>query len=354
MEQRFRLQAHEVWREGLVREGVYGQSADFADVLPKGVWNESQFVFGRYNARKGEETLTGHILFRPENGAEEENFLLATDVMGGMRGMGDPHFCNLGEFFFGSERVDEKQIVMALKTNQWGRVFYLDADNLRADGTMMPCDWGVFLAANGMGLWKWTMRDGVTWGKASNQGIFRWHEEPEAARFLATHSASDLKLLIQQQLSDADSEMAFARRWLQSEEDERINIAYHWKNGGTRAEFEKVLHWLLLSELSLQTETRLMWRIFPFGENGDRTPTTLDGPSGELEWPERLNKALFQLLSFFDLQPKNHRYPHPLCVQHSYIDDGLYANIKNPTAHERLEAQLQLTQWAQERGLSFD
>jgi len=353
VEHRFRLQAHEVWREGLVREGVYGQSADFADVLPKGVWDESRFVFGRYNARKGEETLTGHILFRPEHGAEEENFLLATDVMVGMRGPGGPFFCNLGEFFFGSERVDEKQIVMALKTNQWGRVFYLD-DDLRADGTLMPCDWGVFLAANGMGLWKWTMRDGVTWGKASNQGIFRWHEEPKAARFLATHSSSEVWLFIQEQL--ADSEMAFARHWLQSEGDERINVVYDWKNGGNRAEFERVMHWLLLSELSLQTETSLVWRIFPFGEDEDgyELESPLRGTSGPLEEPERLERAISELLWFFDLQPKNPQNLHLPCVQNSHFDRGLYANIKAPTAHERLEAQLQLTQWAQERGLSFD
>jgi len=352
MEQRFRLHPHEVWREGLVQEGVYGQSADFADVLSQGVWNESRFVFSRYNAYEGEETLTGNILFRPEHGAEEENFLLATDVMGGMRGGGGPYFCKLGDFIFGNERVDKKQIVEALKKNQWGRVFYLDADNLRADGAQMPCDWGVFLAANGMGLWKWTMRDGVTWGKASNEGIFRWHDEQEAARFLATHSSSEVWLFIRQQL--ADSEMAFARRWLQSEDDERINIAYRWKNGGSRAEFEKVMRWLLTSELSLQAETWLVWRIFPFDGDEDvyELDSPLSGPSGSLEWPERLYKALFQLLSFFDVQPdKSYNFP---CVKNSYFDRGLYANIRNSTAHERLEAQLQLTQWARERGLSFD
>jgi len=44
----------------------------------------------------------------------------------------------------------------------------------------------------------------------------------------------------------------------------------------------------------------------------------------------------------------------PLCVQNSYLDKWTYIRITEPTAHERLEAQLQLTQWAQERGLSFD
>jgi len=263
MEQRFRLHPHEVWREGLVREGVYGQSADFGNVLPKGVWDESRFVFSRYNARKGEETLTGHILFRPEHGAEEENFLTATDVMGGMRGMGGPHFCKLGDFIFGNERVDNKQIAAALQKNQWGRVFYFDADNLRADGMEMPCDWGVFLAANGMGLWKWMMRDGVTWGKASMESVFCWHEEPEAARFLATHSASEVWRHFQLQLADSQSDAAFSRRWLQLEEYERIDEVTQWKNG-SRKEFETVLRLLLLTAPTLQSarETQLTTSVF--------------------------------------------------------------------------------------------
>jgi len=347
MEHRFRLHPHEVWREGLVREGVYSQSADFADVLPKGVWNESRFVFSRYNARKGEETLTGNTLFRPEHGAEDENFLLATDAMGGMRGMGGPFFCKLGEFIFGSERVDKKQIVAALEKHQWGRVFYFD-DNLRADGAEVPCDWGVFLAANGMGLWKWTMRDGVTWGKASNEGIFRWHHNPQsAARFLTTHSSSEVWRQFQLQLADSKSDAAFSRRWLQSEEDERLRTLLVFENGSLQ-EWEMVVRWLLLRELTLQKVKSV--RFWGCIIDADADYHLLSYEEGFCAESQRLKRGMRQIQGYFSPGLEQSF----LCTQFYFTDANVEIHITEPTAHERLEAQLQLTQWARERGLSFD
>jgi len=352
MEHRFRLQAHEVWREGLVREGVYGQSADFADVLLQGVWNESRFVFGRYSPRKGEDTLTGNILFRPERGAEEENFLLATDAMGGMRGMGGPHFCKLGEFIFGSGRVDKKQIATALKKHQWGRVFYFN-DDLRADGTMMPCDWGVFLAANGMGLWKWTTRDGVTWGKASNEGIFRWHHNPQsAARLLTKHSSFEIWRQFQIQLADFQSDAAFSRRWLQMEEEERFDEVTQWKNG-SRGEYESVLRLLLLTEPTLQNARgiQLTTSVFEDEMKESHYLHELQADKYRAALSPRWQRAEETLRAYFEVELCERL---PLCARNSYIGKWTYIHITEPTAHERLEAQLQLRAWAEERGLSFD
>jgi hypothetical protein len=349
MEQRFKLQAHEVWREKLVREGVYGQSGDFKGVLPSGIWDDSRFMFGRYSPRGRENSFVGHILFRPENGAEEENFFCAVDVHGDSSRAGDADFCKLGEFVFGGEHVDLAQVQRALARGLWGRVFCLNENGLRREGDEMPCDWAVFLSANGFGLWKWTMRDGVTWGKASDEGMFRWHDdETEAARFLARTPSPDVWATFQLQLDNANSDAAWARRWLGLEEEARFDELAQWRQG-SRSEWETILRQLLLTDPQLQKtqEIDLTTSLFEIADWEE----TLMCDGYRTAFSPRLRAALALLQTHFDV-----RFPEqlPLCARKSYIDGNTYCRISEPTNHERLEAHQQLQTWAAQRGLSFD
>lgn len=344
MNQRFQLQAHEVGREKLVREQFYEQSGDFGDVLPKGVWNDSQFVWSRYNPRHSEGHLFGHLLFRPEQGSGDENFFVGSEA----RLSGGVPSSRPGEFFFGEEGTESHEMESALTINNWGRVFYLNGQGLRREEDELPCDWALFLSASGLGLWKWTMRDGVTWGEASANGLFCWHENPsEAARFLARTPSLEVWAQLQQQLKNPDSEMAFARRWLQLEDEEdRLDALTVWTRG-SRAQCEWVLRALALSDQELQgaSEATISWSM-----RGEEDSIWLHDED-DFGFSSRLQNAFALLREYFGVRPKTAQLP--LCAQTSLIDWQVLADIENPTAHERLEAQLQLQAWAKERGLSF-
>lgn len=342
----FRLHAHEVWREKLVREGTLAQSGDFAEVLPRGVWPGSRFCFGRYNPLRGHEGLVGHVVFRPEEGPDDENFFVALDVDGdAARGKA---FCKLGEFVFGNDRVDDAILKRALQFHQWGRVFYLDDQGLRQEEQERPCDWGVFLAANGWGLWKWSLRDGVTWGKASGEGVFRWNKKAsEAAQMLAQSSSHEVWRRFERQLTDPNFDGAFARRWLQTEEEERFDLVVEWARG-SKAEFDQVVGWLLMTHPSLQNAQTVSVMLDLFDTEPWSRSFQCDKQSEA--FPSWLEKALSKLTEFFG--PRRSSANHP-CIERSFVETSRWILV-SPSAHERLEAHQQLTQWARERGLSFD
>lgn len=344
----FHLQAHEVWREKLVREGVYEQSGEFGDVLPPGVWDDSRFVFGRYSARGREDFAVGNILFRPENGDPNENFFVASEVHNARK----VPFCNMGEFVFGNQKAGVSLLRSALQNNSWGRVFYLnDEAKLRREDELRPLDWGLFLAANGFGVWKWTMQDGVTWGTTSPEGLFRWKPSGAGhARFLATTSTPALCQHLENTLSDKHCEMSFARRWLQMEIQggERSDFVSTWTRG-SRLEAQEVLRWLLIREVAERKPQRLAvtWQMI----------LTEDEPDGF--WSEdkrsllRLEKAFNTLRDYFGVKSTTSS-SSPLCVRHTLVEREISVGVNEPSAHEQLEAHQQLQSWAKERGLSFD
>ena len=345
MEHRFKLHAHEVWREKLVREGVYDQrSGDLRRVLPPGVWDDSRFVFGPYTAL-GSTTreIIGHILFRPENGADEENFFVCERF----RGAEEP-LCRPANFYF--EQTEEESVLrFALSESRWGRVFYLDEDGLRRDNQLPPCDWGVFLCANGLGAWKWTMRDGVSWDKAGDDGVFRWHHNrTEATRFLARATSFDAWSEVQKQMRDSSSEMAFAKRWIQLDEEERLDEVVQWKCG-SRKEWQTVLRWLLLADPAL-LEANVI-ELFAPVTDVDGGIATLSCDEEEWDLPPFLSGGLDVLEHHFSPKWK------PILTstaKERAVDPTILLRLENPTHHERLEAHQQLQTWATQRGLSFD
>jgi len=352
MEHRFRLHPHEVWREGLVREGVYGQSADFADVLPEGVWNESRFVFGRYSPRGKEDGAIGHILFRPENGDENENFFVAAPLQRGLSNVKGNPACSIAEFVFGSERADPRDLRHALQANSWGRVFYFDEEENLSQASSRASSWALFLVASGYGVWKWTIKTGVTWGTTSAEGAFHWPPSgAEHGRFLASASSENLGVYLQTLLHNPESEIAFARRWLRTPDmEERAEMFSTWTNG-SRKEAHQVLRALLIQETDRLDVSDISadWCVLEMDQ--DMIWSDNGHIFSEADF-KRLRTVFKNLRAYFKVQPTKKR--RPLCVTNSGIGWSISEHITEPTAHERLEAQLQLTQWAQERGLSFD
>ncbi len=348
MKQKFQLHAHEVWREKLVREGEYEQSGDFVDVLPQGVWKDSRFVFGRYSARGRDDFAVGNIILRPETGDPQENFFVTGEVHNARK----VPLCNLGEIVFSSQKADATVLEMALANNTWGRLFYLDDERkLRREKELRPLNWGLFLAANGFGVWKWTMQDGVTWGKTSPEGLFRWKPSgANHARFLASTSTPVLLTHLENLLEDENSEISFAFRWLQMEEQsgERSDTVSTWTHG-SRAEAAEVLRWLLIREMGERKQDRLSLTWHMIHENGRADMIWSDGKSAF----SRLRSALASLRVYFGVKA-NTTKGHPLCVQHTHIEREISIYVDEPTAHERLEAHQQLQTWATQRGLSFD
>ncbi len=348
MTHRFKLHAHEVWREKLVTEGVYKGSGDFADVLPEGVWEESRFVFGRYWPQKRQlRSALGHVLFRPQTGLPKENFFVSFDEVFG--GVFQPH--RPGQFFF--DQTSELEIMSrALESNGWGRVFYLDGTKLRTEETPMPCEWGVFLSASGRGLWKWTLRDGVSWMQAERDGLFRWHKQPgEAARFLARTPSEDVWKQVGARLNNPRSLMARTRRTMETEHERRLEAIRLWHEK-SRPEWEQVVHWLLLTDPELQKVNHISLQV---------SVVYLEGMEGELfgalfcdekdvRHSERFQKGYEAVQAVLGPTLDG----QPLLRMGGFAEGFIEIEISNPTAHERLEALLQLQAWAKERGLSFD
>ncbi len=343
---KFRLQEHEVWRERLVREGEYAQSRNFGDVGEE--WNSQRFACGSYHPLRAAEGSVGYALFRPENAPETENFF-APDKLNIPHIAPEDHgfFCPREGAWSAHDSLDGA-VESALSQSVFGRVFYLEGDELRRDGTMRPCNWGVFICSTGHGLWKWTMRDGVTWNKTSSDGLFRWHNNPtKAARFLARTPSTQVWAHLQWQLEHPDSEIAFSRRWLQLGEEEQFDSLAVWTNG-SRDECSWVLRALALcdEELAGARSATITWSML-----GEDDSVWLHD---EDEWvfSSRLQRAFAALREYFGVRPM--WVDSPLCCETSDIEWQVLADIENPTAHERLEAHQQLETWAKERGLSFD
>ena len=347
MEHRFRLHPHEVWREGLVRRGVYKHSADFSDVLPDGVWDESRFVFTPYSPRHGENHVFGHVLFRPENGSMEENFFVGSNPS-----LADQisHW-RPGEFFFGDNGDGQSELKNVLSSNQWGRIFYFNEQCLRTQNEKIPSDWGAFLCADGWGSWKWATRDGSSWGKAKS-GIFRWHNALDEAARVLTHTPSfEIWTQLHEQLKNPESEAAFSLHWAQTEEDERGKLMLIFKRGSVE-EAQQVLDWLAASKIDYLSHSNvvLSWSPSTTGKYDDSL--WLASNFDEEGIPLDLQNALETLRKYFQVELRFSEQLISKMLWH--FDRNLHAHITEPTAHERLEAQLQLTQWARERGLSFD
>lgn len=347
----FQLHPHEVWSKDIISTGEFSGGGDLSSILPPNVWNDSRFFWGRYSPRGRDDFAVGHIIFRPQNGDPTENFFVADKVHHTRNAK--PR--NMREFVFGSQQVDVPRIENALTNNLWGRVFYFNEDNeLRDEQALGTYDWGLFLAANGVGLWKWAKWNGVTWGKASREGIFRWSApELTPARFLATSSSATLRAYIASLLADDSSEMAYTKRWLPVEDTNERSAEMALWTRGSLTEVLQVLRWLLVEELG-RREEELMSASWVFNATKlerDSIWVETDFDSVPIA-PKYLLGAFNTLRNYFEVKPKAGQLP--LCTAYRSYGRSLRVEVEQPTAHERLEARFQLRDWCDERGLSFD
>ena len=189
-------------------------------------------------------------------------------------------------------------------------------------------------------------RDGIArWSNHDNSENtpFRWRPPSESlsgARFVAL-SAARVWSELQGLLADPDGEAAFARgfaRLNSQQRDARIQRPRH----GTLDELNRVLHQLLLAtapwesvgddELFVSFTRRDDARLWKIGRNN---PDEMDVPAAMREGVQRL----WDRFEPFALIDANY-----LCAQ-STDTPSIFARAHRPSAHERLEAQLQLRDW---------
>ena len=129
-------------------------------------------------------------------------------------------------------------------------------------------------------------------------------------------------------------------------------MIYQWENG-SREECNRVLRWLLLSDMTLQDCSGVGLSASMLPQNAEQTSVyPLDeGDDAELTLSPKLLAAINQLRSFFRVALVENI---PLCAQGTNWHLHTFCEVEEPTAHDRLEAHLQLREWASARGLSFD
>lgn len=246
----------------------------------------------------------------------------------------------------------------ALEMNAWGRYFCLGADlGLVEDAAEVgQAKWSVFLLANGQGV-----IDNLAHNRRSSIGFkgwnsiapFRWHDGG-APEILRDGTASEWLAWLVGEVRQPESPIAFAQKLAEKSEDEAALRCAYWVNG-SRQEWQDVARWVLQTESSLwegiaEGET-IQWS-YQLTEAGE-APRQESGfliRSGERSSHlvhERALKRLQSANGYFSPFLDPFLINRHLCVEHHrHHMKFLRVVASYPSAHERLEAALNLKEWA--------
>lgn len=249
----------------------------------------------------------------------------------------------------------------AFEMNAWGRYFCLNAD---LNGVQNPAEvaqakWNVFLLANGQGV-----LDNLPHNREIDIGFkgwnstapFRWHHGA-APEILRAGTASVWLEWFQEESRNPESTIAFAHELAGHTEDEAALRCAYWVNGN-RQEWEKVSRWILHTESSLwenSSEGETVQWSYQLTEAGE-APQQEGGflaRTGQQKGlfthdpaSRRLQRANQYFSPFLDPFLINR---HLSIEHHRHHMKFLRVSASAPSAHERLEAALNLKVWARSK-----
>jgi len=234
--------------------------------------------------------------------------------------------------------------------NKWGRTLFLNENvELRKSGERARFQ--VVLSSSGFGSWR-VLRSTeppiVEIDPSHRYGEFFWSRQSEPNFLLS--DASTIGALLKVQWNNPDSDLSFARRFVQMSAKEQHEQVWSWKHGDL-IEMIRVMRWAFLAQEEVwSTPDELQWivalsrRPNP-GFNGEVffSPKLLkDFPS-----PEPLKEALRLAFEWFSPTPRTEIIERHLSLKRYFLMGYHQIEIEacQPSAHERLEAALQWRDW---------
>ena len=228
----------------------------------------------------------------------------------------------------------------AMREGSWGRLYFGNDDLLGSLGDPEGKK-VLILCANGWGHWlrAWNLERVNHLG---NEGAFQWSETPQP-HLLAQTPALELLETLRPKWSDTSTSIGFARNWIEKSVDER-NALLRVNNRDPLEEFTRVLKWILFVDGGVwQSCERLRWKVnFPVLDG-----RTLDEKAIEAFDDFELARSLahFAREHFASWHDKS-----PPCVAqwNRWRLRRLQLDLMRPTAHEQVEASLELEAWIRE------
>ena len=248
-----------------------------------------------------------------------------------------PHAWNEREF---TSRIRRRAITRKLAFNRDGRLISSRGDVY----AVLTMSWG---------QWAWMCEQGA--------GYFNWPHLTDdaelAARFRAGASDAQVEREIAAMLADADSDCAFAWRWMRLSERERDRELVTVERGNLD-EVAALLRALLWSDALWHDVAGWQWNVF-VGLGSERQFefdvgvewSKIENEIETYELSPRLKRGLRLVFEHFQLW-QNKRISAR--VQARRIADGRdtydwHVPVPIPTAHERLEARLQLRDFLRDK-----
>ena len=203
----------------------------------------------------------------------------------------------------------------------------------------------------------WVFEKGASWSLSSDEGFGRWEFPNEITLdWLLQISDDEIRAQTQPLLADAESDCHFAFRWLQMSARER-NQTLFTTSRETLGHCEQVLQWIMQSQEDWGRETVLTWFIDlnPRCENlkyaqAVTRDSELYSETHKLFFSARQSRLLELAVEYF-----NPRFNESL-KEKTIVRDFRGGNashwkvpIFTPTAHQRLEAQLQLRDFLRDK-----
>ena len=223
----------------------------------------------------------------------------------------------------------------------FGRLFHLGREEL---GVQKP--WRAFVAPNGSGCWLETHK---TWPD------YHPFQLPRASFDSKLQLAvSEVKALLLAQTRLAGSDARFAFDWAHLTEFEKEDSVLCVRRGSV-AELRELLKCAFKIQPELQKHNALWnWEV----ESQQQVWSSLSfynasNPAADfVSVPLRLQLWRREILAFFLPTFDTQLHRRHVCISSGYTDNFgslLHLEIQTPTHHERLEAALQLRDWAQDK-----
>jgi len=265
---------------------------------------------------------------------EEGNWILS-------RGWHD----DLPHALYGGEKLKLPHRLESVKDSHnfpFGRLFHLRGEEIGVEKT-----WRAFVAANGSGCWL-ALREGQRWETEAD-----WFRLPVAAgESLLDWSARDLGTVLLQHVANRESDVRFALNWAHLNQFEQEDHALYVRRG-TVAELRALLACALTIEPQVQKHVAT-WSWDVEREENRSNLSFRESVNSMGEWAptsSRLRAWKRELLTYFapDFDAALRR--RHVCVRKSTgnYDFLLRLEVQTPSHHERMEAALELCDWARDK-----
>ncbi|BCM92767.1 hypothetical protein IAD21_04649 [Abditibacteriota bacterium] len=245
----------------------------------------------------------------------------------------------------------------ALNKARIGRLYFLGPlGRLREQGEVATTS--VIIRADGHGVWeRWSEDNDVGSDWRQDRTPFCLFHDAGMNDFLR-RPALDVWRLLERALSEPNSDASFARGWMSQTEEQREDLVWNWprtEREARRAEFEDRLLWALLAQTELWQKNQ-KWQCCVSGASKIRLQ---DGEENKpREVPPSLSEAIGVLWN--QLAPFNGEVLSHQCARRWKREKGewgsdfpenwdqFFAEAREPSSHEQLEAMLRWREWEAE------